>query len=307
MDELTSVQVDCEVLEPIESPVPATRTPSNTREFFLRPPDWRYQEAKRYLQDERQGKNAQVSDDPLVQYCIRGLRGFNNPNTRKFLEHFWYDLYMVLYLGTFASHSAVVSEIESFLIHGLNAKQAIKNGFHLSEGVYNLYSSLFFDLTGITAVHSWINDFLFAPEQHSSHSQILRSRLVSYYGSLQSGAKASVLGMESDTDDLIKKIITTERSKKLFDYVVKVINVDKADYVMMMETALKNMTERDFQEHMRDRDEAGSSSLEELAQHLEDGIRAFSQTELTATNESGLDFDNKYTAIVLRKDTKDGK
>jgi hypothetical protein len=112
--------------------------------------------------------------------------------------------------------------------------------------------------------------------------------------------------LNSDVSKLMKSLGDSERQRRLFDYMSKITKIDNTNYMLLMEAAVKSMTERDFQEHMKDRDEAGSSSLEELAEHLEQGIRAFSQQEIEKVSETGLDFVNQYTAAILREDKENG-
>ena len=122
------------------------------------------------------------------------------------------------------------------------------------------------------------------------------------------GGTAAVTGfIDSETQQLMKQITATEQQKRIFEYVVRATDMRAEDYVAVMEGAVKSMTEKDFQEKMRDREEAGSSSLEELACHLEEGIRAYSQKELEGINSSGLDFVNQYTPVIIRKEQDDGK
>ena len=104
----------------------------------------------------------------------------------------------------------------------------------------------------------------------------------------------------------MRRLMTNERQKNLFDYVVKKTEIDPEVYSAMMETALKDMAARDFQEHMKDREDAGSGSLEELAEHMEEGIRAFSQSELLGMEDAGIDFVNQYTKVLARN-SKNGK
>ena len=96
--------------------VPAERTPSCTREFFLRPPDWRYQSAVQYLKDEQQGVTPTIPTDPLVQYAIRILRAFRSPGPRVFLEYLAPDAVTAVMLGVYKKRSAIVADIEGCLI-----------------------------------------------------------------------------------------------------------------------------------------------------------------------------------------------
>ena len=122
------------------------------------------------------------------------------------------------------------------------------------------------------------------------------------------GGTAAITGYkDKDTMQLMKDITASEQQKRIFEYIVRATDMSREDYVAVMEGAVKSMTEKDFQEKMRDREEAGSSSLEELASHLEEGIRAYSQKELEAINSNGLDFVNQYTPVIIRKEQDDGK
>ena len=78
--------------------------------------------------------------------------------------------------------------------------------------------------------------------------------------------------------------------------------MDPDTYATLMEAAVKSLSEHEFQEHMRDREDAGSSSLEELAEGIEEGVRAYSQQELEQPSEDGLDFSNKYTQVIIDKE-----
>ena len=182
------------------------------------------------------------------------------------------------------------------------------DNFYIKPSVYELYSKIFCDLSGITAVHSWIHDFLIEPERYNSNTTLLKARLLAYYGGAKPGNCAIVVGPgDVDTQKLMKQIASNEQQKRIFEYIVRATDMSEEDYITVMESAVKSMTEKDFQEKMRDRDDAGSSSLEELATNLEQGIRAYSQKELETINQSGFDFVNQYTPVILRKDQDDGK
>jgi len=299
--------LEVEVLE--EPTVPAERTPRNTREFFLRPPDWRYQAARKYLQDEQHGKTPVVSGDPYVQYAIRILRAVQRPANRIYMDVLAPHAMDVITLGVYMKNSTITAEIESNLINGNTAKDVIYQEFYVNSQVYELYGKIFFDLSGIQAVHAWFNDFLIAPERYNKDTTLLKARLLAYYGGKKLGSEASLIGCnDAEVVSMMKTISGNEQQKRIFEYIVRATDMRSEDYVAIMESAVKSMTEKDFQEHMRDRDEAGSSSLGELAEHLEEGIRAYSQKELETFNQNGLDFVNQYTPVIIRKEsTDDGK
>lgn len=290
-----------------EEVIPAERPPENSREVFLNPPDWRYQAACDYLACERDGKAATIPTDPVVLLTIRALRAFRRVPNRLYMDAMWNDTEEVIRLGTTMRHSAIVAEMEAHLVSGHTPKDLRAYNSMIPPKVYMMYSQIFFDLTGITAVHSWIHDFLIEPERHSANQILLRSRILAYLSNAEEGARSAVFGLPNKSvNDLLKRIGSNERQKQLFDYVVKQTKIPQETYVMLMETALKSMTDRDFQEHMRDRDEAGSGSLEELSEGIEQGIRSYSQQEIAEASAAGLDFTNQYTAFLTHKEASNG-
>lgn len=297
MNDIIDIPNDAVVIT--DAIAPCEKTPICTREFFLRPPDWRYQQALKYLDTEKHGELPVIPTDPLVQFVVRILRAMGNGYNKQYVLSMWPDACAAIHLGTQGKHSAITAEIESYIITGK------ADEYPISKSVLEFYNKIFFDISGITAIHSWIHDFLIAPEQHSANSMLLRARLMAYYGNI-TGADLYMGTLSADTKKRMKEIGDSERQRRLFDYMTKITRIDNVNYMLLMEAAVKSMTERDFQEHMKDRDEAGSSSLEELAEHLEQGIRAFSQQELEKVSETGLDFVNQYTAAILREDKENG-
>jgi len=290
-------------VEEIDLVAPAEQPMEVTRKSLLMAPDWRYQAARIYLDDEHREVTPMVSDDPLVQFTVRALRGYRTANARRYVINLCPAVEEVFYYGIDHRGSAMSAEMDSCLIKGWDYDIAAEAGCPVKREVYDLYAGIFFDLTGIKAVHAWINDFLFEPERYKSDQRLLRSRLLSYFGAGGSGMTSRVTGMLLPAEEAsMKNIMRSERQKQLFDYMVKHTKLDPITYSGFMETAVKNMTEHDFQEHMKDRAEAGSGSLEDLADKLEKGIRAYSQQEQDEHSPIGLDFVNQYTRTVIGDD-----
>lgn len=259
----------------------AQRPPSMSRAVLMQPPDWRYREACQYIADDSAQMPATVPTDPFVQYAVRAVRAGKNIATRRYTATLWPHVSAAIYYGTLGKSTAITAEMETYHIHKRKATDSECVCLPCGPVVYELYGKLFFDLSGIVAIHSWIHDFLFEPERYKKNTTLLRARLLAYYGGDTMGANAAVLGHASDgAEELMNKIMSNERHKKIFEYVVKTSRIDDTNYAMIMEAAIKSMNDRTFAEHMRDRDDSGSSSLEELATHLEEGVRAFSQQEL---------------------------
>lgn len=288
------------------SDIPAEQAPCFTRSSFLKAPDWRYQAACVYLADEDAGRVPQIPTDPLVQYAVRALRAFRSPGSRELLKQCWDTAYKVFYLGTVSQDSAIVAEIESLLIQGAGEDDPEVQTLPFDITVYRLYADLFFDLSGMKAMHAWMHDYLFAPEvakPGNSWTNKLRTRLMAYYGDRQTANTACVLGgVPANALALMKSLMSNERQRKLFDYMMHKTHLDSQNYAVLMEAAVKDMSSHDFAEHMKDREDAGTSTMAELAAGIEEGIRAFSQDELDSAPATGLDFVNQYTNSILNKD-----
>lgn len=305
---------DAEVVISVDSTAaPVEERAVCTRESLLQPPDWRYQEAVSFLKHEKEGETDILPSDPIVQYVIRGLKGLSgvlparnasrkvsSSRISSFMRVYWPTLTEVLELGTFMSHSAIVSQVNVGLIKGWDWEMAQEAGCPVKKEVYDLYASVFMDLTGVRAVHAWMQDFLFEPERYGQNRDMLRARLMAFHGSGTAGMDAAITGyLTTDERSMLKQLMKNERQKMLFDYVVKHTSLDPVTYSTLMETALKSMTEHDFQEHMKDRDDAGTGSLEELGIGLENVIRVYSQTEVANYNKAGVDFSNQYTQSLI--------
>jgi len=276
----------------------------SARASLMLPPDWRWQAAMRYVREGREGTTPAIPNDPVVQYTARALKAWGSVSARDWMLATWPVMEEVLYYGTTARRSAVASEMEACLIRGWNHSQAEAAGMVLSRPVYDLFAKVFFDLTGMRAVHAWIDDFLFEPLRTQGGSRQLRSRLLAYHGGNGAGINTAVAGMlTAEEKGLLTTMMEGERAKRVFDYVMERTGLSRDTYATLMEGALKAMSEHEFQSRMRDRDEAGSGSLEELASNLEEGMRAYSQNELDRHDAAGLDFVNRYTAAILGRGT----
>ena len=269
-----------------------------SRDFLTRPPDWRYKAAVLYVEDKRKGLTPMIPTDPVTQYLIRGLTAGESMHTRRYLMQLWPDLDEVLYHGVTARDSAVTAELDTCMIKGWTYAQARLAGLPVNESVYRLYRSLFLDLSGIIAVHSWVHDFLFEPYRHGKDQRLLRAHLLAYYGGGKTGLHAGVLGfVDKPAVGLMKAIAEDQRMKQVFDYTVKQTHMDMVTYVNVMETAVRSMTDRDFQERLRNHEEEGSESLAELAQGVEDGVKAFTQSEMQDV-DSAVDDSSQYIRII---------
>lgn len=105
--------------------------------------------------------------------------------------------------------------MDALTIGGYTRDTLYKATTRIDKDLFELYRVLFFDLTGITAMHSWINHFLFEPERYAGSPLSLRARLLAYYSSVQDGMDAaSMQPLSRDAQDCMKRLMENERLKK---------------------------------------------------------------------------------------------
>ena len=256
--------------ENIQCP-PAERTPEFTRESFLRPPDWRWQEAKAFIEAELCDEFYTLPEDPVVHMAVRILRG-------------------------------VYSRF-SLLIEGYSPKAASDTLKFISPLQYELYGKLFFDLSGVRAVSSWMEDFVLNPKLGKETKLILRSRWLSYYEGGKSGVESALTGKLSPGARKLLAVFTeNERAKQVFDYMTSSIKLPAVEYATLMEQSIKSAQDRQLAMDLKEAEEKETpESLRQLAENIQEGIRHYTQAEKDGCSGgmgNGLDFNNKYINII---------
>jgi hypothetical protein len=294
---------DTQVLKPPQ----VLRTPNYGRDSFLRPPDWRYIEAQDYLREEKAGRVSPPPTDPTVQYLIRLLRGLSNPDSRLAVLLKWRDAADVIHIGTAARESAFSQELEDHIIDGTDIEdiKQMVGGTWFTAVHYHMFRSFFFDLSDVCAVTAWINYHLLDNARNSKQGALLRNRLTAYCEGGKAAIESNIPGND-DNGGLLKRYAQNVRQQKIFDYLTQKTNLPKELYASLMETAVKDMTTREFQEHLKDKEAAGDSSLQELAGDLSEGVRRFTLDEQQTYDAFGLSYSNQYTSIILNKDPENG-
>ena len=292
----------------IIKPPPAERNPEYKRDSFLRPPDWRYIEAQEYLREEKAGRIAPPPTDPATQYLIRLLRGLANPDSRLSILSAWRDAADVIHIGTVARDSAFSQELEDYIIDGVDVEdiKQMVGGTWFTTLHYQLFKSFFFDLSDVCAVTAWINYHLLDTARRNKQGALLRNRILAYCGGGKAALEAQVPGWDNGNDGILKRYARNIRQQKVFDYLTQRTNLPQDLYASLMESAVKDMNTREFQERLKDKEAAGDSSLQELAGDLSEGVRRFTLDEQKTYDEFGLSYSNQYTSIILSEDSGNG-
>ena len=288
-------------------PPQAERAPSYNRDSFLRTPDWRYLEAQEYLREERAGRVSPPPTDPAVQYLIRLLRGLSDPDSRLAVLAKWRDAADVIHIGTAARDSSFAQELEDHIIDGTDVEdiKQMVGGTWFTTVHYKMFQSFFFDLSDVCAVTAWINYHLLDNAKNSKQGALLRNRLLAYCEGGQAARDSNLPGGESN-GGLLKRYAQNVRQQKIFDYLTQKTHLPKEIYASLMEAAVKDMSAREFQERLKDKEAAGDSSLQELAGDLSEGVRRFTLDEQQSYDSFGLSYSNNYTSIILNKDSENG-
>ena len=270
-----------------------------------RPPDWRFKEACSFVAASAKAART-LPADPVVQHLARLMKNVlvvarrtNAGAVKNYCRVAWPSSTKVLYLGTVAKDSCATGMLELCLIKGWDHAKASEAGMPFSVAVYKLYEQAFFDLSGIREFDALMQDTLL--DRHTVCPGKLRQRFLALQDKDgATGMKAQGIGQLTAVEvSLLRDASGSERQRQLFDYIHSCQKLPAELRAGFMESALKAESDRDFQLKMRDKESEGSESLEELAQHLEEGIRAYSQTELNQCSHKGVDSANGYTQINI--------
>ena len=265
-------------------------------------PDWRYREACAFIKNVDDGSAVILPSDPVVQLLVRGIKGLlcvngktGNKYTRGYTRAAWPVTSKVLYLGTLAKDSATAGLLDICIMKGFDHGKAKAAGMPLGKAVYDLYKLAFFDVDKLMEAGCLRNDYLFDRVRNSIHAAGLR--MVACFGDADDDGlnMAQGLPMTSGESSTAQKLMRSRRRKQLLDYVLEERPLPAEVKAGFMETALKAAEDREFQRALKEEDDKGSASLEDLAAHIEEGIRAFSQSEIAGQPKDGVDFTNQYT------------
>ena len=266
----------------------------------IKEPDWRYQEACIYIQESQNAKSAiSTPADAIVQLLIRGIKGLLHlhkdctPSVRQFTKAAWPVVTKVLYLGTLAKNSITTNLLNACLMRKLSYEQASKTGFPYERAVYMLYNKAFFDVENLLDYSCLKSDYLLDKNRLDSRS--LCVRLLTSLGTDTDGLNMGQGSLLSDSEShLIRKIMQSYRQKQIFKYVLEDKTLPAEIKANFMESAIKADEDRSFQLTLKEEETKGSESLEELAAHIEEGIRAFTQKEVQQVPADGSDSTNQY-------------
>lgn len=280
---------------------PFNQSPEFTRDSFLRPPDWRWQEAKKLVHSQVTSTPCVQSEDPLVIYVARIQKACLVPQTREYIRVKMPDIWQVFSLGNMDNSSQLRASLQACIISGLSHKQISQKLKWISEVQVKLYSDLFCDLTGVQGISEWFEQMLLQPARQHKSMNLFRARALAHYHSLEAALHSLRFGNAGKSAKTAMQAMWREaRNTQLFDYMAKNLNVPIQVYVQSMEIALKNRQEHAF--ILQNKEGAQSNeSIAAITAGLDNSIRSFTQAEISQNSNEGQDPASTYIKTITSK------
>ena len=283
---------------------PFKRSPEFSRDSFLRPPDWRWQEAKQLVRAQLTGTSFTSQSDPIILYAARIQKACRNTAARKFIQLKMPDAWQIFTLGTFDNSSQLRAQVQACFIYGLTPQKTAQKLKWITPIQAHLYKDLFCDLQGVQAISGWFEQMLLQPARTAKSMNLFRARALAHYHSLEAALHSLRFGnCGKSAKEAMDAMWRNFRNTQVFDYIAKQLNVPIQIYTQMMEQAVKN---REDQAFMLQAKQGGSQSeaVVAAAQVLNTSIRGFSQAQLQLTTQAekaGIDFSAQYMQYIIQK------
>ena len=283
---------------------PFKKDPLFNRESFLRPPDWRWQEAKKIQLQKSTGIPVINVVDPLVLYAVRLQEAFLQPSVRQFVCYKMPDAWQVVQLGVADMNSIMKACLQACIISGLDQQQTCNKLQWIKPIQVMLYRDLFCDLSGAEGVPAWFQQMMLHPLRSTKNMALFRARALAYYHSLDAALKSLNFGIIGRTaKDVMQKMWRCQRNKQIFDYYAKQTNIPIQIYATNIQQAVRGREQRDFIKESK-QGQGSQTAILQIGKMLESSIRGFTQAETkldTQNAKFGIDFSAQYIKHIKSK------
>lgn len=280
---------------------PFKQSPEFVRDSFLRPPDWRWQQAKKIVHSQITSIACIKSQDPLVLYTARIQKACLTPQTRQYIRVKMPDVWHVMSLGNMDNSSQLRASLQACIISGLSSKQTSQKLKWIQPIQVKLYTDLFCDLTGVQGITEWFQQMLLQPARQSKSMNLFRARALAHYHSLQAALHSLRFGNAGKSAKTAMESMWREaRNTQLFDYMAKNLNVPIQVYVQSMQMALKSRQQHNFILQNKQGTQS-NESIAAITAGLDNSIRSFTQQEITQDNTQGIDPASQYIKTITSK------
>lgn len=274
------------------------------RDSFLRSPDWRWQQARMIVNSTITGLTRMQPSDSIVLFAVRLQKSFKDPKKRQFIQYKMPKVYQICKLGTTQLNAPLRCQLESCIINNIPQQKIAQRLRWLDKTQVRLYKDLFFDLSGIQGLPGWFQQHLLIPIKGQKGGALFRARALAYYFSVDAAIKSLRFGKSGKAArDAMTQMWKDQRSKRIFDYVAKNLNVPIQVYTNMMQQAIQAAQNRDFTLQLKGQGSSQTTALE-YASAIQKGIRGFTQQQINSASASfnkGEDLANKYLKQILEQ------
>lgn len=283
---------------------PFKKSPQFTRDSFLRPPDWRWQQAKSIVQAQLTGNTYIAQIEPLVLYAVRLQKACKDKHTRQFIKNKLPDAWHVITLGQMDNSSQLRAQVQACIIYGLDDKATAQKLKWISALQVNLYRDLFFDLSGVQGISAWFQQLLLEPARQGRSMNLFRARALAHYHSLQAALHSLRFGNSGKSAKQAMDIMWRDaRNKGIFDYMAQNLNVPIQMYVQSMQQAIKSRQDQAFLLASKD-NATDSQVLIAAANSIADSVRGFTQAQAQLNSDAqkiGVDTSITFIKHMLQQ------
>lgn len=281
-----------------EDTSPASLAPSFNRESIIIGPDWRWQVAQTEEYSDRMLLPYIPSTDIHVMSARKLQRMMSNRSTQLWFQNKWQDAYETVMVAVDSKYKTMRTALESAIIrYAGDADKVCSKVKWVKPCQLRLYKNLFFDLSGVTAAHDWMEDHVFGPalKHRSSGTQI--ALLSAYYSQVATDPTGRI--RSKGEQSVLHTLMDNVRLRKVAEYVIGDTKIPIEMYAGMMEAALRDIDSR----RATDTGESNEGLNKSIIDRLKDVTRRMDPDEVesaTKSSESGIEIDDEMTYIRQR-------
>lgn len=283
----------------VEDTSPSSLPAAYSRESILLGPDWRWTTAQAEELNERNNLCYIPSTDIYVMTARKLQRMMATRNTQIWFKAKWPEAHDIVYIGVDDKFRTMRTSLESAIIrHMGDIDKILEKIKWITSSQLNLYMHLFFDISGITAAHDWMEDHIFRPtlKRRSPGAQI--ALLTAYYSKVATDPTGRM--RSKDECRVLHTLMDNTRLRKVAEYVLGDTKIPIEMYAGMMESAIRDLDVKRAQTGSEDKATNLSQAITERLKDVTKRMDPHEVEEVVKNNTSGIEFDNEMTYIRNR-------
>lgn len=283
----------------VEDTSPASLTPFFNRESITMGPDWRWQVAQTEEYNERMNLPYIPNTDIYVMSARKLQRMLANRNTQLWFQAKWPEAYEMITIATNPKYGTMRTTLESAIIrYSGDCDKVINKVKWINMAQLRVYKNLFFDLSGVTAAHDWMEDHVFTPTMKNRSHGAQISLLTAYYSNVATDPTGRLRPKEEQS--VLHTLMDNIRLRKVAEYVLGDSKLPLEVYAGMMETALRDL---DLKRASTKDESSGMGLSKSIVDRLKDVTRRMNPDEVvsaTSSSHGGIELDSEMEYIRQR-------